>query len=339
MKPRSVYAPVFIGNPMMDMVVSLDTEPGRPPLPPRRPGSGSHVSPGELQAYLDLLRARPELILFEGASGGAFTAASCAAIFCGGVKYIGSAGSAAALFSRAAREAGFLFEDPVASGVSAGRFISFFPEGPSPVANPGAAALLDPSRLPLFRPGELPFFEGFLLSRWNGRVHAESGTCAVDLGSPYSAGRLHDTIELLSEKNHLYLFGNAGEIEIFFQAPLGNPEEPSTGLREAARRFCGRGNTLLLKMGAGGAWMFRQEEGGVRERYYPPAEAQQVHAVNAGDMFAGAFIGAISTGLPPERAASVAAEAGAAAVSVIGNRLTPLQAERLRELISLERRI
>jgi sugar/nucleoside kinase (ribokinase family) len=284
--------------------------------------AAGHIPMAELLKIEEALSATPGSILFSGPSGGAFTAAAAAAIFSSHVEYHGSSGKQAALFGKAAREAGFKVINSPVSDAPAGRFISFIPERIGPYANPGAALLFTGEHMPVLKQGDLPFFEGFLLSRLRENLSVSCGTCAVDLASPGAAVKLHDILDRISHDNRLILFGNRSESEHFFQTPLENVHDVGTPMRKALRSFCSGGNIFLLKMGADGAWLFQADHTGLRGIYIPPVPVREIHSVNAGDMFAGAYLGGIASGLSPENAAAAAAEAGAAAVSRPGNRLS-----------------
>ncbi len=319
---------LFFGNPMIDSVYDY-TDVTVSFLPDFPHGAG-HFPMDEIVKMEGALSGAPELLRFSGPSGGAFTAASVAALFACRVEYHGSSGDRSALFRAAAEEAGFGFFDAAGSKASSGRFISFIPDRIGPFAHPGASLHFTAEHVPRLEERDLPFFEGFLLSRLPADMPISSGFCAVDLASPRAAVLLHDSLNHISLSSRLILFGNRTESEHFFQNELEDVHDVGSSMREALRNFCGTGNSYILKMGKDGAWLFRKSDAGLRETYIPPVPSEQVHSVNAGDMFAGAFLGSIASGFPPETAAALAAAAGADAVSRPGNRLSPETVSYLR---------
>jgi hypothetical protein len=288
-------------------------------------GASRHLPMEELKLIEEALN-RQETLLFRGPSGGAYSAAAAAAIYHSKVTLIGSAGSDGEYFRKGAAMGKFRFFDPVAAeresghkALPAGRFISFTEGKTGPFANPSAALSFRQNHVPPISKRDIPFFEGFLLSRLPASLTVGSSLCAVDLSAPFIAERLHDHIVSLEKKSRLILFGNIEESEHFFDVDFGSGRQPGSALRKAIDTFCKRGHRYLLKMGAQGAWMFQREEEKLEERYIPPLSAKEIHPVNTGDAFAGAFLGSIAAEHSLQEALEAAAYAGAAVASVIGN--------------------
>jgi|GEM_PF-7065570 len=311
---------LFIGNPMIDMVAKAFPAGMSPP-----DSTSRHLPMEEVKVIEEALDLQGTL-LFRGPAGGAYSAAAAAAVYHSKVTMIGSAGSDGEYFRQGAAMGKFRFFDPVASemelgdqALSAGRFISFTEDKTGPFANPSAALSFRQCHIPPISKQDIPFFEGFLLSRFPATFTVASPLCAVDLSAPFIADRLHDHIDSLEKNSRLILFGNIEESEHFFDVDFGFGRQPGSALRKAIDTFCRRGHCYLLKMGTQGAWMFQWEGEKLEERYIPPLSVKGIHPVNTGDAFAGAFLGSIAAEHSLPEALKAAAYAGAAVASVIGN--------------------
>lgn len=114
-----------------------------------------------------------------------------------------------------------------------------------------------------------------------------------------------------------YLFCNADEARAWTAA--ADWADICTGLRQHARTVC-------ITRGAQGCLLIN----GANTALVPGVPVQALDSNGAGDMFAGAFLSAISQGQAPSQAAELANRAAARVVAQYGNRLAQADIDDLR---------
>jgi len=312
---------LFLGNPIIDTTGVLDQQELRD-LGAKLPKPGHY--PMEMILSFEAVLPRAS---FKGASGGAFTAAATAAATCSKVSYYGSCGRDFGLFKNVADQNSFAITDPVGNDTEpAGRCLLFLDsEGRAtagPFVNRGAASLFSSEMMPKTTRTCLPFIEGYLLSNWQQLPEFAADSCAIDLSSVFVIPALLPMIEALKQRKNLIVFANQDEAEMLLDAELGNAGVPSPQFHHNAVSFCEGGHVLVVKAAANGAVVYNSASGGENATWVPPVrvpDSQVVDTSNAGDCFAGAFLGCLAQGYDLNTAASRGARAGAECVTRYGN--------------------
>ena len=222
--------------------------------------------------------------------------------------------------------------------------------GSAIAAAPAAAVKLDPhyvqSQLTLRSAAGAPdllFVEGFLLPRsglietalaavrpagakaTGYRADAAATLIALSLGSAGLAAEHRETLrqKLLPEVD--LLFSNEAEFRALFDL---SPQEPLTASQHTL--WSGRVPPTVVTRGPGGATLLWDGGAIHAEGAALDAAAATPDSVGAGDVFAGAFLAALFTGLRIEAALRFANRAAACSLLAGGGRIPSEQRQRLR---------
>ena len=192
----------------------------------------------------------------------------------------------------------------------------------------GTSEFIDASAIDseALKQSQYAYIEGYLVTSETGRPAAielrqqaekEGVKTALSLSDPAIVKFFRDgLIEMIGEKGVDLLFCNEDEALNFTQTT--DLDDAKTALKAYAKSYA-------ITLGSRGAWVFDGQNG-----FFVEATAVEALDTNgAGDMFAGAFLYAVTHGKDYEYAAKLATRSAAKVVSQFGPRLKP---EQYREL-------
>ena len=169
---------------------------------------------------------------------------------------------------------------------------------------------------------EFAYIEGYLVTSATGKPAAiklrelaeeHNVKTAISLSDPAIAEFFRDgLLEMIGDKGVDLLFCNQAEAMTITQAD--SLEAACTALKKYAKTFA-------ITLGSDGALVFD----GNKEINIAPNQVKAVDTNGAGDMFAGAFLYAITHGKSYEEAGKLASKASSVVVSQFGPRLAPEQ--------------
>lgn len=145
---------------------------------------------------------------------------------------------------------------------------------------------------------------------------------ALSLSDPFVVEVFKDNLLKVMNGKIDMLFCNAAEAMAFTN--MKNVQDAAMSLQHQARYFA-------ITLGKDGALVFD----GAKLIHTPGVVADALDTNGAGDMFAGAFLAAISLGKGFEQAAALANDAAARVVSQFGPRLEPLHFDQLKQEFDL----
>lgn len=176
---------------------------------------------------------------------------------------------------------------------------------------------------------QFAYIEGYLVTSETGRAAAirlrevaeANGTkTAISLSDPAMVEFFKDGLEQMIGEGVDLLFCNAAEAMSF---------TGTENLEAAAEALKGYTKTFAITCGAEGALVFD----GKKSQKIAPHSVQAIDTNGAGDMFAGAFLYAITHGHDFQRAGELASLASATVVSQFGPRLKPEQHREVLEKV------
>ncbi len=194
----------------------------------------------------------------------------------------------------------------------------------------GAAATLDPAHVTadMFAGARVVMLEGYTLfnhalTRAIADAAHEAGCkLALDFASFEVVAANKDIITELLDTRVDIVFANEDEATAW----MGDSEEAAGGLKAALESLAARCEIAVVKMGADGALIAAGDERVTVEA----VRAEAIDTTGAGDNWAAGFLAGYLRDLPLATCGNLAAQAGAAAVSVMGAVLPPDDWKRMR---------